>query len=146
MGRRKDRNPCKEGTTATRNKKQFKVPGEISKMPTAAAKCRNPEWRKDFRKKDRKARREFDVRAGAHPKGKTIQRPVVKKLRINRKVSEDREEWMEEVKAHCKRCYDDKDENEVRIQEQRHRGGSLEALTGRKVDITVDRFSGLVRR
>ena len=40
------------------------------------------------------------------PRSKTVQRPVV----INGKVSEDREEWMEEAKALCERCYDDKDE------------------------------------
>ena len=45
---------------------------------------------------------------------------------------------MEVVKAHCERCYDDKDETsqtqEERIQEQRHSGNSLVAWTGRKVE------------
>ena len=54
--------------------------------------------------KTRKTRREFDPRVGALPKGKTVQRPVVKRLWINAKVSEERDEWMEEVKAHCERC------------------------------------------
>ena len=67
----------------------------------------------------------------------------MKRLWINGRASEDREEWMEEVKAHCERCYDDKDETsqmqEERIQEQRHRGDCLEAGTGQKVQITVDR-------
>ena len=39
-----------------------------------------------------------------------MQRLVVKKLWVNGRVSEDREEWLEEVKAHCERCFDDKDE------------------------------------
>ena len=67
----------------------------------------------------------------------------MKRLWINGRVSEDREEWMEEVKAHCERCYDDKDETsqmqEERIQEQRLRGDCLEAWTGKEVQITVDR-------
>ena len=45
---------------------------------------------------------------------------------------------MEEVKAHCERCHDDKNETkqvqEERIQEQRHTGDSLVAWTGRKVE------------
>ena len=53
----------------------------------------------------------------------TVQWPVVKRFSINGKASEDREEWMEEVKAHCERCYDD----------------CLEAWSGRKVEITIDR-------
>ena len=32
------------------------------------------------------------------------------KMWINGHASEDREEWMEELKAHCVRCHDDKDE------------------------------------
>ena len=60
-------------------------------------------------------------------------------LWIYDKASEGREEWMEDVKAHCERCKDDKDETskmqEERIEEQRHRG----AWTPRKVEIIVDR-------
>ena len=73
------------------------------------------------------------------PRGKTIQRPVVRRL-WNGRASEDREEWMEEVKVHCERCHDDKDETsqmqEDRIQ-QRRRGSGLEAWTGRMMEITV---------
>ena len=58
--------------------------------------------RKDLRKKARKARREFDARVGALPKGKTVQRPIVKKLWINGKASEDRDEWMEEMRSTAK--------------------------------------------
>ena len=28
------------------------------------------------------------------------------------RASEDRDEWTEEVRAHCERCYDDKDDSE----------------------------------
>ena len=62
----------------------------------------------------------------------------MKKLWINGRASQDGEEWTEEMKAHCERCYDDKDETsqmqEERIQEQRRRRDSLEAWTGRKVE------------
>ena len=72
-------------------------------MAMAAAKCRNPVLRKDFRKKARKARREFDAK-------------------VNGRANEESEEWMEEMKAHCERCLGDKDETtlmqEVRSQEQ----------------------------
>ena len=34
----------------------------------------------------------------------------MKRLWINGKASDDREERMEMVTAHCERCYDDKDE------------------------------------
>ena len=64
----------------------------------------------------------------------------MKRLWINGQASEDREEWMEKVNAHCERCHDDKDETsqmqDDRIQ-QRRRGDGLEASTGRKIEITV---------
>ena len=76
---------------------------------------------------------------GQLPRSKTVQRPVVKRL-WNGRASEDREEWMEEVKVHCERCHDDKDETsqmqEDRIQ-QRRRGSGLEAWTGRMMEITI---------
>ena len=72
-----------------------------------------------------------------------LQKLVVKKLRVTGCASEDKEEWMEEVKAHCERCYDDKDENsEVqaeRIREQRRGGDCLVTWQGRTVAITVER-------
>ena len=56
---------------------------------------------------------------------------------VGGRASEDREEWMEEVRARCERCCDDKDEtSEVqaeRIREQRCRGDTLVAWQGRKV-------------
>ena len=55
----------------------------------------------------------------------------------------DSDAWMEEAKAHCWRCYDDKEETlEVqaeRILEQRRRGENLVAWERRKVEITVER-------
>ena len=59
-----------------------------------------------LRKIARKARREFAVL----PKEKVINRPVVTKLCVNGRASEDRDEWTEEVGAHCERCNDDKAE------------------------------------
>ena len=48
---------------------------------------------------------------------------------MNGRASEDRDEWTEEVRAHCEKCHDDKTEtSEVqaeRIRYQRSRGDSL---------------------
>ena len=72
-----------------------------------------------------------------------MQRPVVEKLWVAGRASEDRQEWAEEVRAHCERCYDDKDETlEVqaeRTREQRCRGDSLVAPRGRRAGMTIDR-------
>ena len=59
--------------------------------------CRNPTLKKELSKKARKSRREFDARMGALPRGKIVWRPVVKKLWVLGRASEDREEWMEEI-------------------------------------------------
>ena len=82
----------KATTTASRNNKKFKVPGEIRKMSTLAAQCRDPVRRKVLRKLAQKARREFDARVGALPRGKIINNPVVTKLWVNGRATEDREE------------------------------------------------------
>ena len=70
-----------------------------------------------------------------------INRPVVTKLSVNGRASEDRDEWTEEVQVHCGRCYDDKEEtSEVqaeRILSQRRRRDHCVALQGRR--ITVDK-------
>ena len=127
----------KANTRATKNKNKLKVPDETRVMATAAAKCRNLFLRKELRKKARKARREFDARVSALPTGNIVRRPHVKKLQVDGRASEDREEWMEEVRVHCERCYDDKDDiSEVqaeRIREQRCRLDTLVAWQGRKV-------------
>ena len=119
------------------------VPDEIREMSALAAQCRDPVRRKILRKKARKARREFDAGVSALPRGKIVKRPVVTKLWINGRASEDRDEWNEEVKLHCEKCYDDKSETpEVqaeRISEQRCRGDSVVAFQGRRVQITVNR-------
>ena len=71
-----------------------------------------------------------------------IHRPVVTRLWVNRRASEDRDEWTEEVRAHCERCKDGKAETpEVqaeRIRRQRTSGDRHVALHGRRVLITVD--------
>ena len=63
-------------------------------------------------------------------------RPVVKKLWVDGRAGEDREEWMEEVEAHCERCCDDQDKTSQvqaeRIREQRCRGDTWAAWQGRK--------------
>ena len=78
------------------------------------------------------------------PRGKVINRPVVTKFWVNFLASEDRDEWTEEVRAHCERCYDDKAETpEVqaeRIRRQRTGGDGRVAFQGRRVTITVDKF------
>ena len=74
-----------------------------------------------------------------------IHRPVVTvtKLWVNGRASEDRDEWTEEVRAHCEKCYDDKMEtSEVqaeRIRCQRSRGDGLAAFQCREKQIRVDR-------
>ena len=117
----------KATTTATRNKNKLKVSDEIKTMQN----CRNPLL---------KSRTEFDDRVGAPPRGNIVRRPVVKKLWINGRACEDREEWMVEVGGHCERCCDDKDETsevQAEIREQRYGGDSLIARQGRKVHITI---------
>ena len=68
---------------------------------------------------------------------------VVTKLWINGRASEDKDEWTEEVRAHCEKCYDDKAETSKvqaeSICQQRSRGDSLVALQGRRTQITMDR-------
>ena len=123
-------------TTATRNKNKFLI-----KEMTAAT-CRNPVLRNELMQKTRKARKEFDARVGALPRGKTVQRSVVPRFGIIGKASEVREEGMGEEQTHCERCHDDKDETsqmqEARVQAQRPRGDSFEAWPGRTAEITVD--------
>ena len=63
-----------------------------------AAKCRDPLRRRHLRKIAQQARREFEEGKSVLPRGKVINRPV--------KI----DEWTEEVRAHCERCYDDKEE------------------------------------
>ena len=59
--------------------------------------------RKELRIKARNTRREFDARVDALPRCKIVQRLVVKRLWVAGRASEDREEWMEEVRAHCEK-------------------------------------------
>ena len=112
-------------------------------MAALAAQCRDPVRRKVLRKKAQRARREFEAKVGALPRGKIIRRPVVTKLLVNGRATEDIEEWKEEVKMHCEKCYDDKMETrEVqaeRIRIQRCRGDFAAADQGRQVSITVNR-------
>ena len=108
-----------------------------------AAQCRDPVKRRVLRRKAQKARREFDARVGALPRGKVVKKPVVTKIWVNGRATEDREEWCEEVRLHCEKCYDDKSEtSEIqaeRIRVQRCRGDCAVALQGRQVQITVNR-------
>ena len=87
-------------SAAMRNKNKFMVPDEIREMAAEASKFRDPVRRKPLRKRDRKARREFDAGRAALPRSKVAQRPVVTKLWVNGRAS-DRDEWTEEVRAHC---------------------------------------------
>ena len=64
------------------------------------------------------------------PGVKIVQRPVVIKQWVTGGGSEDGEEWMEEVRAHCESCsrrqgQETSQVQEVRIQEQRRRGTVL---------------------
>ena len=77
------------------------------------------------------------------PKGKVINRLVITKLWVKGRASEDRDEWTEEVRALCERCYDDKDEtSEVqaeRIRRQRRSGDRRVVVQERQVMITGDK-------
>ena len=71
-----------------------------------------------------KSRREFEASRAVPPRGKVIHRPVFTKLWVNGRASEDRDEWTEEVRAHCENCYDDKMEtSEVQAERIRHQTG-----------------------
>ena len=130
-------------TTSSRNRNLFCVLEEIRKMASDAAKSRDPVKRRHLRKIARKARREFEAGKAVLPRGKVMNRPVVTKLWVNRRASKDRGEWTEEVKAHCERCCDDKEETpEVqaeRIRRQTISGDRRVALQERRVTITVDK-------
>ena len=69
-----------------------------------------PVRKKELRNIARKARREFEAGRDVLPREKVVHRPVVTKLWINGRASEERDEWTEEVRAHCERCYDHKSE------------------------------------
>ena len=119
------------------------MPDDIREVAADAATCRDPVRRKLLRKRARKARREFEAGRAVPPGGEVIHRPVVTKLWINGRASDHRDEWTEEVRAHCEKSYHDKTEtSEVqaeRIRHQRSRGDSLAALQGQHLQITVDR-------
>ena len=131
----------KATTTSSRNKKF--VPEEIRQMASNAVKCMDPVRRRHLRKIAQKARRDFEAGKAVLPRGKVINRPVVTKLWVNGRASEDGDEWTEEVRAHCERCCDDKEEtSEVqaeRIRRQRRSGDRRVAHQGRRVMITVDK-------
>ena len=114
---------------------KFCVPDEIRKIAADAAKCRNPVTEKHLRKIARNARREIEARRAVLPREKVINRLVVTKLWVNGRANDDRDEWTEEVRAHCERCYDDKAETlEVqaeRLRGQRTGGDRRVALQGR---------------
>ena len=125
------------------NKNKFMVPEEIRELASVAAQCRDPVKRRVLRKKAQKARREFDARVVALPRGKVVKKPVVTKLWVNGRATEDREEWCDEVRLHCEKCYGDKSETSEkqaeRIRVQQCRGDSAVAIQGRRMQITVNR-------
>ena len=127
----------KATTLASRNKNKFMVPEEIREMASLAAKCRDPARRKVLRKKAQKARGEFDARMGALPRGKVVKKPVVMKLWVNGRATEDREEWCEDAK-NVTMINQRRRKNKLR--ESEYRGAEVAvAIQGRRVQITVDR-------
>ena len=109
----------------------------MRELASVATQCRI------LRKKAQKNCREFDARMGASPRDKIVKNPVVTKLWVNGRATEDREEWSEEVRSHCEKCYDDKSETwemqAERINAQRCRGDNAVAIPGRRMQITIDR-------
>ena len=77
-------------------------------MTSDAATRRDPVKRRHLRNFSQKARRKFEAGKAVLPRGKVINRLAVTKHWVNGRASEDRDEWTEEVRAHCERCYDDK--------------------------------------
>ena len=81
---------------------------------------------------------------GALPRGTVVKKPVVTKLWVNGRATENREEWCEEVRLHCERSFDGKSETSEkqaeRIRVQRCRSDCAVAIQGRRVQITVNRF------
>ena len=129
--------------TTTPSRRKFCVPEEIRRLACDTAKCRDTVRRRRLRKIAMRARREFEAGKAVLRRGKVINRPVITKFWGNGRASEDRDERREQVRAHCERCYDDKEEtSEVRaerIQSQRRRRDHCVALQGRRVAITVDK-------
>ena len=66
--------------------------------------------RRRLRKIAQGARREFEAGKAVLPRGKVINLLVVTKLWVTSRASEDRDEWTEEVRVHCERCNDEKEE------------------------------------
>ena len=56
---------------------------EIRELSSMAAQCRDPVKRRVLRRKAQKARREFDARVGALPRGKVVKKPVVTKIWVD---------------------------------------------------------------
>ena len=80
----------KATTTSSRNKNKFCVPEEI-RTASDASKSRDPVRRRHLRKIAQKARREFEAGKAVLPRGMVINRPVVTKLWVNGRASEDRD-------------------------------------------------------
>ena len=80
----------KDTTMTSRNKNKFMVPEEIRELASLAAKCRDPARRRVLRKKAQIAGGEFDARMGALPWGKVVKKPVVTKLWVNGRATENR--------------------------------------------------------
>ena len=112
------------------------MPEKIRQMASQASKCRDPVTRRHLRKVAQKTRREFEAGKEVLPRG-----TVITKLSVNGRDSEDRDEWTEEVRAHCERCYDDKDET-LEVQAERIRGAAvivmLPSRVGRITRTTVN--------
>ena len=103
--------------TTTSSRRKFCVPDEIRRLACDTAKCRDTVRRRRLRKIAMRARREFEAGKAVLRRGKVINRPVITKFWGNGRASEDRDERREEVRAHCERCYDDKEEtSEVRAE------------------------------
>ena len=122
----------KATTTAVRNRNKFTVPDEIREMAAEAATCRDLVRRKLLRKRAHKARREFKAGRAVLPGGKVIHRPVVTKLKINGRASEDGDEWTEGVRAHCEK---------VTTTKRRRLRSRPEGLVTKEVAVTAWSFS-----
>ena len=105
--------------TATREKIMFKILVEIRRAGDRGAEMRESCVEEIPQEKSQEGQENLMPGCVRFPEVRPFRDPSRKRLRINGRASEDREEWMVELKSHCERCYDDKDETS-QMQEDRN--------------------------
>ena len=73
----------KATTTAIRNNRKFKIPGDLRELAGGGSQMRRSEVEDGIQEEGEEGRREFDARVGAFLQRKTIKRKPIKTLRID---------------------------------------------------------------